>query len=364
MPKRRAYDRWLLLTVAMLAFAGLFMVGSASHYIAMSLRKDPAYFLMRHGAFLAAGLCAMAGMMAIPLHRLDDRRVVGTLFGFSLALLLLVLAMPAAGGAHRWFRLGPLGFQPSELAKIATVLFLAYLLSRRTVEEVNDFRSTLGPAGVLVGAVVFLIVIEPDLGSAVMVLAAASVMLFVAGLRFRYLASAAGLAVVFVVLAVLAQPYRIERVKTFFDPASDPQGAGFQLAQSRLAVGSGGLTGVGFGMGQQKAYFLPAPHTDFIFSVVGEEFGLIGTLTLLAAVGLVAWRGLRAATRAPNRFAFYVALGGTMLVALQSLIHMGVCVGLLPTKGLPFPFLSYGGSSLIASFAVIGLILNVSQHSN
>jgi cell division protein FtsW len=364
MPKRRSYDHWLLLTASLLAFAGLFMVGSASHYIAMSLGKEPAYFLIRHGAFLAVGLATMAGAMALPLHRLDQPRVVGILLATSLALLLLVLAMPAAGGAHRWFRLGPLGFQPSELAKIATVLFLAYLLSRRSVDEVNDFRATLGPAAALVGATVFLIVIEPDLGSAVMVLAAAAVMLFVAGLRFRYLGGAAGLAIVFVGLAILAQPYRIERMKTFLNPGSDPQGTGFQLAQSRLAVGSGGLSGVGFGLGQQKAYYLPAPHTDFIFSVVGEEFGLIGTLALLTAAGLIAWRGLRATMGAPSQFAFYVALGGTMLIVVQALIHMGVCVGLLPTKGLPFPLLSYGGSSLIASFAVIGLILNVSQHSN
>ncbi len=364
MPKRRSYDHWLLLTASLLAFAGLFMVGSASHYIAMSLGKEPAHFLIRHGAFLALGLATMAGAMTLPLHRLDQPRVVGVFLGTSLALLLLVLAMPAAGGAHRWFRLGPLGFQPSELAKIATVLFLAYLLSRRSVDEVNDFRATLGPAAALVGATVFLIVIEPDLGSAVMVLAAAAVMLFVAGLRFRYLGAAAALAIVFVGLAIFAQPYRMERMKTFLNPGSDPQGTGFQLAQSRLAVGSGGLSGVGFGLGQQKAYYLPAPHTDFIFSVVGEEFGLIGTLTLLTAAGLIAWRGLRATLGAPNAFAYYVALGGTMLIVAQALIHMGVCVGLLPTKGLPFPLLSYGGSSLIASFAVIGLILNVSQHSN
>jgi cell division protein FtsW len=330
----------------------------------MSLGKDPAYFLVRHGAFLVAGLATMAGAMALPLHRLDNRGVAGTLFAGSLALLLLVLAMPAAGGAHRWFRLGPLGFQPSELAKVATIVLLAHLLSRRSVEEINDPKSTLGLVAILVGAMVFLIVIEPDLGSAVMILAAATVMLFVAGLRFRYLGAALAAGVLFVTIAIIAQPYRIDRIKTFLNPGSDPQGAGFQLAQSQLAVGSGGLTGVGFGMGQQKAYYLPAPHTDFIFSVVGEEFGLLGTLTLLVAVGFVAWRGLRAAWGAPDRFTFFVALGGTMLIVLQSLIHMGVCVGLLPTKGLPFPMLSYGGSSLVASFAVMGLILNVSQHSN
>jgi cell division protein FtsW len=363
-PKRRSFDRSLFLTAALLAFAGLFMVGSASHYIAMSLGKDPTYFLVRHGAFLAIGLAAMAFSMAMPLHRLDERRIVWALVATSLVLLLLVLAMPSAGGAHRWFRLGPFGLQPSELAKISTVVLLAHILSRKSADEVNDLRKTLGPVAALVGAMTFLIVIEPDLGSAVMVLAAAAVMLFVAGLRFKYLGTAAGLGVLFVALAILAHPYRVERMKTFLSPGSDTQGAGFQLAQSLLAVGSGGVTGVGFGQGQQKAYYLPAAHTDFIFSVVGEEFGLIGTLTLLTGVGILAWRGLRATVGAPNRFAFYVALGGTMLIVLQSLIHMGVCVGLLPTKGLPFPLLSYGGSSLIASFVVIGLILNVSQHSN
>ena len=364
MPRRRSFDRWLFLTAALIALAGVFMVGSASHYEAMSLGLDPTYFLLRHGLFLIAGLGVMAVAMALPLRRLDRRRVVWGLLTASLGSLLLVLAMPAVGGAHRWFRLGPLGVQPSELAKITTVLFLAYILSRSSEDEVNDLRKTLGPIAALVGAMAFLIVIEPDLGSAVMVLAVAAVMLFVAGLRLRYIGAAAGAGVAFIVLAILAQPYRMERMKTFLNPGSDAQGAGFQLAQSLLAVGSGGITGVGFGHGQQKAYYLPAAHTDFIVSVIGEELGLIGTLTLLTGVGFLTWRGLRAAVRSSDRFGFYVALGGTVLLSLQSLIHMGVCVGLLPTKGLPFPLLSYGGSSLIASLAVVGLVLNVSQESN
>ena len=364
MPKRRSFDRWLLLTSLVLGLSGFFIVGSASHYIAMSLGKDPTYFLIRHGVFLAVAVLAMAGTMALPLERLDERRTALGLVGIAIVLLLLVLAMPAAGGAHRWFRLGGFGLQPSELAKIATVVLLAHLLSRKSPAEVNDLRRSLGPIFVLVGAMAFLIVIEPDLGSAVMVLATCAVMIFVAGLQWRYIGAAAGVGILFVVLAVVAQPYRMKRIETFLHPESDTQGAGFQLAQSLLAVGSGGATGVGFGMGQQKAYYLPAAHTDFVFSVVGEELGLLGTLLLLIGVGMFTWRGLRAAVLSPNRFAFYIAIGGTMLISLQALIHMGVCVGLLPTKGLPFPLLSYGGSSLIASFAVIGLVLNVSQHSN
>jgi cell division protein FtsW len=362
-PKRRSFDPWLLLTVAMLAIAGLFHGRERLHYIAMSVRKDPTYFLVRHGAFLAVGLAAMAGTMAVPLHRLDQRRVVGTIFAVTLGLLLLVLAMPAAGGAHRWFRLGPFGFQPSELAKIATVLLLAYMLSRRTVDQVNDLRSTLGPTAVFIGTMVFLIVIEPDLGSAVMVLASAVVMLFVAGLRFRYLGAVAAIGIAFVVVAILAQPYRMGADQDVLRPESDPQGAGFQLAQSRLAVGSGGLTGVGFGMGQQKAFFLPAPHTDFIFSVVGEEFGCSARSRSdrrrLSSHGAAARDGGR-----PESIRVLRCAGRHDADRLAIAHSHGRVRGLLPTKGLPFPLLSYGGSSLIASFAVIGLILNVSQHSN
>lgn len=364
MPRRRAYDRWLFLTAVLMALGGLFMVGSASHYIAMSQGKDPAYFLVRQGFFLAIGSAMMAGAMTFPLGRLADRRVVWALVAASIVLLIAVLATPSAQGAHRWFRLGPFGLQPSELAKIATVLFLASILSRRTPAEVNDVRSTLAPVVGLIALMALLIVIEPDLGSAVILFATAAVMLFVGGLRWRYIGMAGAAGVAFVFLAILAQPYRLQRVKTFLNPGADTQGAGFQLAQSLLAVGSGGLWGVGLGQGQQKAYYLPAAHTDFIFSVIGEELGLLGTLLVLSAVGMLAWRGLRAAVKAPDRFEFYVALGGTCLLVLQSLVHMGVCVGLLPTKGLSFPLLSYGGSSLIASLLVVGLLLNVSQHSN
>lgn len=364
MPRRRAYDRWLFVTAVLLALTGAFMVGSASHYIAMSQGKDSTYFLVRQCLFLAIGGALMWGTMRIPLDRLANRRAVGLLVGLSIVLLIAVLAAPSAQGAHRWFRIGPFGLQPSELAKIATVVLLAYVLSRRSPDEVNDWRSTLVPVVGIVALLALLIVIEPDLGSAVILLATAATMLFVGGLRWRYIGLTAAAGAAFVVAAVIAQPYRLQRIQTFLNPGADTQGAGFQLSQSLLAVGSGGLLGVGFGQGQQKAYYLPAAHTDFVFSVIGEELGLLGTLLIVAAIGVLAWRGLRAALGAPDRFELYIALGGTCLLVLQSLVHMGVCVGLLPTKGLPFPLLSYGGSSLIASLVVVGLLLNVSQHSN
>jgi cell division protein FtsW len=364
MPRRRAFDRWLFVTAVLFGIGGLFMVGSASHYIAMSQGKDPTYFLVRQCLFLGIGGLLMAGAMRLPLSWLDRKRVVYALVGLSAVLLLAVLATPSSQGAHRWFRVGPFGVQPSELAKVTTVILLAHVLSRRTAEQVNDLRQTLLPVVGVIGLLAMLIVIEPDLGSAVILLSTAATLLFVAGLRWRYIGATAAAGALFVIGAVIAQPYRLQRIKTFLNPGADTQGAGFQLAQSLLAVGSGGLWGVGLGQGQQKAYYLPAAHTDFIFSVIGEELGLVGTLLVLAGVGVLAWRGFRAALKAPDNFELNVALGATCLIVLQSLVHMGVCVGLLPTKGLSFPLLSYGGSSLLASLVVVGLLLNVSQHSN
>lgn len=361
MPKQLVFDRWLFLTAGALLVAGLFLVGSASHYEAMRYGRDASHFLVRHVIFAAAGLAAMLVAIRIPKRWLDDTRVVGATIAVTFLSLLAVLAMPAAAGARRWFSLGPVKLQPSEFAKIAAVLFVAWLLARRE-ERVNEPRAVLVPC-LAVAAMALLVVIQPDLGSAVMIVAPAAAMLFVAGLRWKSLAlGAVGGAAAFAV-AVIAEPYRMRRIFSFLHPEEDLQGAGFQLYQSLLAFGSGGWGGVGFGQGQQKAYFLPAPHTDFLFSVVGEEMGLAGTLALLAAVMVLFWRGMRASMRTPDRFLSYLALGLTVLVVLQALVHMAVCVGLVPTKGLPLPFLSYGGSSLVATLFATGLLVNVSQHA-
>ncbi len=362
MPRPRRFDAWIFITAGLMVIAGLCMVGSASQFVSLGSPLT-ATLLVKQLLFLVAGLGVLAATMTVPYARLDDPRVARAGMAVSLLALTAVLAMPAAGGAHRWFHAGPLRIQPSEFAKIAVVVFLAYVLSRKE-REVNDFKGVLMPTGALVGAVAFLITIQPDLGSAVMIVATAGILLFVAGLSWRYIGAGFAVTALGFVAAVLHHSYRLQRIRTFLDPAADPQGGGFQLNQSLLAVGSGGLWGVGLGQGQQKAYYLPAPHTDFIFSVVGEELGLVGTLLLLAAVMTLFWRGMRAARRAPDRFAFYLAVGATCMLSLQALIHMGVCVGLLPTKGLPLPFVSYGGSSLLASMALTGLLLNVSQHSN
>ena len=363
MPRRTVYDPWLLFTAALLALAGLFMVGSASSYHAMGLGQDPSSYFWKHLLHLLLGCAALVGTLSFRYQRLADRRVVLVLVAVCMLALILVLAMPEAGGARRWFPLGPLKFQPSEFAKLIVVLLMAFMLARKE-ERVNEFWTVPAPCFGVVGLMAFLILIEPDLGSAAMLILVASVMIFTAGLSWKYAALFAGTGTLGLIASVIAEPYRLKRIVSFFDPASDAFGASFQLNQSLIALGNGGLTGAGLGHGYQKAFYLPAAHTDFIFSVIGEELGLLGTGALLIAFLIIFWRGMRAALRAPDRFGFYLALGITNLLVLQALINMSVCVGLLPTKGLPLPFISYGGSSLLASMVATGLLLNVSQHSN
>ncbi len=359
MPRRMAYDRWLFFTTGLLVIAGLFMVASASHYMAMSLGLSPSHFVLRHLAYVACGIVALVVALRIPYARLNDRRVVLPLVAACVLALVAVLAMPPVGGARRWFPLVFFRLQPSEFAKVATIVFVAWVLARRE-ERVNEIGPTLLPCLAPVLLQAFLIAIEPDLGTAVMLAGTAFVMLFVAGLEWRTIGSAAALGAAACALLVLAEPYRLARIRTFLNPSADTQGAGFHLAQSLIAIGSGGTLGVGLGQGQQKAFYLPAAHTDFIFSVVGEELGLVGTLLLLVAFCLLFWRGLRAALRAPDRFGFYLALGTTSVLTLQGLVHMAVCLGLFPTKGLTLPFVSYGGSSLITMLMAAGLLMNVS----
>jgi cell division protein FtsW len=363
MPRRAVYDPWLLITAVLLALTGLFMVTSATLYVAMEKGQDPSTYWWKHLLHLSLGVVALAAMLAFRYQRLAERRVVlGLLIGCVVALLL-VLAMPEAGGARRWFPVGPLKFQPSEFAKLIAVLFMAYMLARKE-ERVNEPWTVPVPCFGVIGALAFLILIEPDLGSAVMLVTVSGVMILVAGLSWRFAGLVGAIGTVGLIGAVIAEPYRLKRILVFFQPSSDTFGASFQLNQSLIALGTGGLTGAGLGAGHQKAFYLPAAHTDFIFSVIGEELGLLGTAGLLVAFLLFYWRGMRTAYRAPDRFGFYLALGLTNLLVIQALINMCVCLGLLPTKGLPLPFISYGGSSLLASMLATGLLLNVSRHSN
>jgi cell division protein FtsW len=360
-PKRLSYDRWLFVTTLALVGGGLFMVGSASGYLALDFGKSPSVFWWRHAVHLLLGFAAMLAVLQVPYAKLARPGFVWGLLALCATGLIVARAMPAAGGAHRWIFLGPFRLQPSEFTKLATVLFMAWLLSRDR-EERGEAAPWGVPALGVVGLLGYLVAVE-NLGSAVVLVAVAGVMAFFAGLRFRLIAALAAVGGVVFALFVIFEPYRWQRITAFADPWADPRDGGFQLIQSLIAFGNGGVAGVGLGQGQQKALFLPAAHTDFIFSIVGEELGLIGALTLLCAFLLLFWRGMRVALRAPDRFGSFLALGLTCLLVLQALINMCICVGLLPTTGLPLPFISYGGSSLLVSMTAMGLLLNVSQHA-
>jgi cell division protein FtsW len=266
-------------------------------------------------------------------------------------------------GARRWLHVGPLGVQPSELAKIVVIMFTAALLERR-MDRINEPASSLLPIGIVTGAVVGLILVEPDLGTAVSVLVIAMAMVFAAGISYRYVVSLALLSLPALYLVVMFSPYRAQRMMAFLDPWADAQGAGYQAIQSMIAVGTGGFFGRGLMGGMQKLYYLPEPHNDFIYAVIAEELGLIGATTVLICFCVIAWRGLRTAARAPDRFGAFLAVGLTAMIAFQALLNISVVIGLAPTKGIPLPFVSAGGSSLLINLLGMAILLNVSQHAS
>jgi cell division protein FtsW len=280
-------------------------------------------------------------------------------------LLVLVLVPPfgqSINGTRRWLRWGPISVQPTELAKLALVVYLADFLARRQAVIGNLWRGILPPL-MVTGGVAGLVLLQPDLGSAVAIVGVVLCMIFVAGARLAHLGMIGGLAVPVVALAVYMAPYRLRRVLTFLDPWADPRGAGFQIIQSYLALGGGGFLGRGLGESKQKLFYLPEPHTDFIFAVLGEELGFLGALATVVLFGILLWRGIRIGLRVADPFGALVAFGVTALLVNQAVVNLGVVVGVFPTKGLPLPFVSSGGSSLLVAMAAVGLLLNVSQRA-
>ncbi len=362
MAKRLQSDRILFVTTLALVVFGLVMVFSASAVLSNDRFGNAYMFLARQLAWAAGGLVVMLAVMRIDYRSYRHPAFIFFSLSVTLALLVAVLMFDSSHSTHRWFRWGAFSFQPSELSKPVLVLFLAWLLERRS-PAVNDLLYTLLPAGLVVGAAVVLILKEPDLGTAVAILLTASGLFFLAGLRLRYFAALALAAIPAFYLLIWRVPYRQNRIAGFLDPYADPQGKGFQVIQSLIAVGTGGLTGLGLMEGRQKLFYLPAPHTDFIFAVAAEELGLLGALALVAGFGVLLWRGLRASLRAPDLFGRYLAAGLTIMIVGQALVNISVVLGMMPTKGIPLPFISYGGSSLLFSLLSIGLLLNVTQHT-
>jgi cell division protein FtsW len=364
MPRKMETDRWLFVATLALCLFGAVMVFSASAVTAREEYGNGYHFLVRQLLWLAIGLAGMFVMMNVDYRRLRQPRFVFPFLFVVMLLLVGVFFLDKSHATHRWIRLGPASLQPSEVAKLAVILFLGWFLEvRRSPRSVgvNDLRQTLLPALGVVVLLAGLVVLEPDLGTALEIFVIALGMLFVAGLSEKYIFGAGLAAMPAIYLAVVRVSYRYERVMAFLHPDADPQGHGFQLLQSLIAVGSGGLTGVGLMESKQKLFYLPEAHTDFIFAVLCEELGFLGGAAVLGLFVVYGWRGLRAAFRAPDDFGRFLALGITLMVTSQALINLGVVLGMMPTKGIPLPFVSYGGSSLFVMLLATGVLLNISQ---
>ena len=364
MSRKLTYDTWLFAAALLLIVIGLVMIYSASAIItAQKTGSDnPYYFITRQCMWLLTGSALMLMLMHVDLARLRDRRVIYGVMALVLIALIAALFAPAINGTHRWVALPHIRFQPSEFAKPVIVLFLASFLSRRE-ERINEVTSTLLPMSCVLALFAGAILIEPDFGTAITVVLVAAAMVFAAGIRWNRIAMFILMLIPAAILALLSAAYRRDRLLTFLNPEADPRGKGFQAMQSLIAVGTGGLRGLGIGNGRQKLFFLPEPHTDFIFSIVGEELGFVGCLAIIALFAFLIWRGFRITQYSQERFNFYAALGLTLMIGIQALINMSVALCLVPTKGLPLPLVSYGGSSLIASLMAVGLLLNLSQQS-
>ncbi len=358
--KTLSYDPLLLFAALSLVGLGLVMVYSASAITAQDKLGDSFYFLKRQAMAAGLGVVAMAVAMKLGYRRMA--RLAYPLLLVSVVLLVLVL-IPGlgtkVGGAKRWLRLPGLSLQPAEVVKLAWVIYLSYSLAKKR-EKVKSFSVGFVPHLGVAGLLVLLCMLEPDFGSSVALIFLMFVLLFAAGAKLTYLVGLVLAAIPFAWTAIASSAYRMTRITAFLDPWANRKGSGYQVAESLMSIGSGGVTGLGLGDGRQKLFFLPEAHTDFIVSIIGEELGLLGIGALIALYGIVIWRGVRASLAATEAFGTYLALGITSLVAFQAITNMAVAMGLVPTKGLTLPFVSYGGSSLVVLMGATGLLLSIS----
>lgn len=359
-PFSKPFDVYLLFATLLLVLMGLVMVFSSSAVLARENFHDSYYFLKKEILFVVIGLTLMMLAKSIP-YRIYWKGVYPMML-VTLLLLILVLIVGDSGssGVRRWIRLGAFSFQPSELAKLVVIIFVAYALAKKR-EKIREFKKGFLPILILTGLYMLLILAQNDLGSAVTMGIIVGLMLFISGTRLAYLLGACLVAAPLVYYMIFTVDFRRQRILAFLDPWRYQLDSGFQIIQSFVAFKSGGLTGVGLGEGKQKLFYLPEAHTDFIFSVVGEELGLVGILVVIALFTFFIFRGLLITLRTRDLFGLYLAFGITCLIGVQAFINMGVVMGLLPTKGLALPFVSYGGSSLITSLLGVGILLNISR---
>lgn len=361
MPRLTRPDVWLLAAVAGLLGLGIVMVLNVSYFQAAQRYGDSYLFFRKHLVSVGGGIMVMLLVSRIRLELLE--RWAAIMLPLCIVALLLVLTPGIGverGGARRWIALGGFSLQPSEFVKLGVVLFLARWISQHR-ERMGNFFNGIVPALACVGVCCALIMGQPDFGTTVILGTLSLLMLYVGGARPLHIGGLVGLGVIGMVAAVQVAPYRMRRLLAFMDPFEHAQDSAFQLVQSLIAVGSGGVAGVGLGQSKQKMAFLPEAHTDFIFALVGEELGLIGALVVLALFAVVAVRGFRVAARHPDSFASLLAFGLTAVLILSAVVNIGVVVGLLPTKGLPLPFLSYGGSAIMVTMIEVGLLASLSR---
>ena len=366
LPSRTSYDLTLVSVVLGLLAIGLAMVYSASGIKALDAVDDPRYYLIQQSAWVAIGLVALVIVARVDYHRYRALALPGLIIAIVLLVAVLIPGIGTrVGGASRWLRVSSFaGLQPAELTKLALVIYLAFWLGRKREPdaEIGRWSVTL-PFVLIVGFVAALVVAEPDLGTAIVLGALALGMYFVAGARLVEFAGLGTLAGVLVALVAVVQPYRLQRILTFLDPWSDPRGAGFQTIQSIFGLALGGPLGEGLGAGKEKFGFLPAPYTDSIFAVLGDELGLLGTLTVVVLFLAIAFKGIRIALSAPDATGSLLATGITVWLVFQAWVNMAVVASLVPMTGITLPFISYGGSSICVGLVAVGILLNVGHQA-
>src|SRR5215467_149926 len=369
MPRRLENDRCLFIVTLVLCLLGAVMIFSASAVTAEHQYGHSYIFLVRQAAWLAIGLAGMFALMRTDYRRLREPAVVYSVLCIVGLMLVGAFFLDKSHATHRWIRFGPIGIQPSEVAKLAVILYLAWFLDlkRRNAASMEfrkeDFLCNILPAIGPILVCVALILAQPDLGTSVDIMLIAAAVLYVAGLSWKWIVAGAAASIPALYLLISHVAYRQARMMAFLNPDSDPQGAGFQLLQSLIAVGSGGFTGVGLMESKQKLFYLPEAHTDFIYAVICEELGFVGAVLVIALFVVYGRRGIRAAFAAPDTFGRLLALGVTTMVLWQALINFAVVLGMVPTKGIPLPFISYGGSSLLVMLLGTGVLLNISQQA-
>ncbi|MFH1305183.1 MAG: putative lipid II flippase FtsW [Candidatus Omnitrophota bacterium] len=355
--------RMVLLAVSLLIMMGIVMIYSSSAVYAYGKYGDSLFFVKRHCIHLTLGLVAAVLCMSIPLPEIAAHSRQAMIVVVVLLTLVLIPGIgKEIGGARRWMRFLGIGIQPSEIAKIVFVVYLAGLAARKRY-LIHDLKRGFLPPFLITGLMGVLILMEPDMGTAIAVLLIGLIMLFASGARIKHLAFVTAGVIPVLCLAVIAEPYRLKRIMVFLNPWSDARGSGFQLVQSTIALGSGGFFGLGLGESKQKLFYLPESHTDFIFSIIGEELGFTGAAFCVLLFAVLVWFTIRISFKIRDRFASCAVLGLGMMMAFEIIVNIGVSTGMLPTKGLPLPFISYGGSSLGCHLAAVGLILNMAKEA-